>query len=135
MDIENAIDYNFEEKKGDKREMKKKEVKKKTSIDKLTKKEQEAFIQDVVKNVREEIENCEPIQQNKKDKEMVKVNGLEVLEEVIIKEVKLKGKNGVYNAKTGLGVALESEGCKLAFSTVEEVESFCDEFKEVFERI
>lgn len=60
---------------------------------------------------------------------------LEVLEEVIIKEVKLKGKNGVYEAKTGLGVALESEGYKLAFSNIEELESFCNEFKKVFERI
>lgn len=60
---------------------------------------------------------------------------LEVLEEVVIKEVKLKGKNGVYEAKTGLGVALESEGYKLAFSNIEELESFCNEFKKVFERI
>lgn len=60
---------------------------------------------------------------------------LEVLEEVVIKEVKLKGKNGVYEAKTGLGVALESEGYKLAFSNIEDLESFCNEFKKVFERI
>lgn len=60
---------------------------------------------------------------------------LEVLEEVVIKEVKLKGKNGVYEAKTGLGVALASEGYKLAFSNIEELESFCNEFKKVFERI
>lgn len=60
---------------------------------------------------------------------------LEVLEEVVIKEVKLKGKNGVYEAKTGVGVALESEGYKLAFSNIEDLESFCNEFKKVFERI
>lgn len=60
---------------------------------------------------------------------------LEVLEEVVIKEVKLKGRNGIYEAKTGLGVALESEGYKLAFSNIEELESFCNEFKKVFERI
>lgn len=60
---------------------------------------------------------------------------LEVLEEVVIKEVKLKGKNGVYEAKTGVGVALESEGYKLAFSNIEELESFCNEFKKVFGRI
>lgn len=43
-------------------------------------------------------------------KEMNEVDGLEVLKEVVIKEVKLKGRNGIYEAKTGLGVALESEG-------------------------
>lgn len=64
-----------------------------------------------------------------------KVDDLEVLEEVVIKEVKLKGKNGVYQAKTGLGVALENGEYKLAFSSVEEVEEFCNEFKKVFERI
>ncbi|MGJ0843333.1 hypothetical protein [Clostridium tertium] len=70
------------------------------------------------------------------DKEIEKESDdLEVLEEVVIKEVKLKGKNGVYEAKTGLGVALESEGYKLAFSNIEELESFCNEFKKVFERI
>lgn len=60
---------------------------------------------------------------------------LEVLEEVVIKEVKLKGRNGVYEAKTGIGVALENEGYKLAFSNIEDLESFCNEFKKVFERI
>ena len=64
-----------------------------------------------------------------------KVEDLEVLEEVVIKEVKLKGRNGVYQAKTGLGVALENGEYKLAFSNVEEVEEFCNEFKKVFERI
>lgn len=62
-------------------------------------------------------------------------DGLEVLEEVVIKEVKLKGKNGLYEAKTGLGVALENEGYKLAFKDITELESFYDEFKKVFGRI
>ena len=60
---------------------------------------------------------------------------LEVLEEVVIKEVKLKGRNGVYEAKTGVGVALENEGYKLAFKDITELESFYDEFKKVFGRI
>lgn len=60
---------------------------------------------------------------------------LEVLEEVVIKEVKLKGRNGVYEAKTGIGVELNNEGYKIAFSNIEELESFCDEFKKVFGRI
>lgn len=60
---------------------------------------------------------------------------LEVLEEVVIKEVKLKGRNGVYEAKTGVGVALENEGYKLAFKDITELESFYDELKKVFGRI
>lgn len=64
-----------------------------------------------------------------------KVDELEVLEEEVIKSIKVKGRNGVYQAKTGLGVALENGEYKLAFSNVEEVEEFCNEFKKVFERI
>lgn len=37
--------------------------------------------------------------------------------------------------KTGVGVALENEGYKLAFRSVDELEAFCDEFKRVFEKI
>jgi len=64
-----------------------------------------------------------------------KVDDLEVIEEKVIKSIKVKGRNGVYQAKTGLGVALENGEYKLAFSNVEEVEEFCNEFKKVFERI
>lgn len=64
-----------------------------------------------------------------------KVDDLEVIEEVVIKEVKLKGRNGVYEAKTGLGVALENGAYKLAFCNVEELTEFYNEYKKVFERI
>ncbi|MDU5108876.1 MAG: hypothetical protein E6248_00400 [Clostridium sp.] len=64
-----------------------------------------------------------------------KVEDLEVLEEVVVKEVKLKGRNGVYQAKTGLGVALENGEYKLAFCNVEELTEFYNEYKKVFERI
>lgn len=64
-----------------------------------------------------------------------KVDDLEVLEEEVIKHIKVKGRNGIYEAKTGLGVALENGEYKLAFCNVEEVEEFCNEFKKVFERI
>lgn len=96
-----------------------------------------AYILEDNKNIKEAIEKedakkiaAEVARQIEKESD-----DLEVLEEVVIKEVKLKGKNGVYEAKTGLGVALESEGYKLAFSNIEELESFCNEFKKVFERI
>lgn len=96
-----------------------------------------AYILEDNKNIKEAIEKedakkiaAEVARQIEKESD-----DLEVLEEVVIKEVKLKGKNGVYEAKTGLGVALESEGYKLAFSNIEDLESFCNEFKKVFERI
>lgn len=69
----------------------------------------------------------------KEEKEIVK--GLEILEEVVVKTVKAKGNNGVYEAKTGVGVALENEGYKLAFKNVEELNEFYNEFKKMFEVI
>lgn len=92
----------------------------------------------------EEVKNVEGIRKPKtvdiKKKDHIaevskKVDELEVLEEEVIKSIKVKGRNGVYQAKTGLGVALENGEYKLAFSNVEEVEEFCNEFKKVFERI
>ena len=68
-------------------------------------------------------------------KEEPKADDLEVLEEEIIKSIKVKGKNGIYNAKTGLGVVLEGEGYKLSFNNKEELKAFYDEFNKVFERI
>lgn len=79
--------------------------------------------------------NADYIITGKMDIDDKESDGLEVLEEVVIKEVKLKGKNGVYEAKTGVGVALENEGYKLAFKDITELESFYDEFKKVFGRI
>lgn len=66
------------------------------------------------------------------EKEMVKEKGLEIIEEVVVKTVKAKGNNGVYEAKTGVGVALENEGYKIAFKNVSELEAFCNEFKKMF---
>lgn len=111
--IEDAAAYILDEKKEDK------------EVKKMSEKDVKKLAKQIVKNiVEDEEENI-----------IKESDGFEVLEEVVIKEVKLKGRNGVYKAKTGLGVALESEGYKLAFSNIEELESFCNEFKKVFERI
>lgn len=92
----------------------------------------------------EEVKNVEGVRKPKtvdiKKKDHIaeavqKVDDLEIIEEEVIKYIKVKGRNGVYEAKTGLGVALENKEYKLAFSSVEEVEEFCNEFKKVFERI
>lgn len=116
MEIEDATAYILDEKKENKED---KEMKK------MSEKDVKKLAKQIVKNIVEDEE----------ENVAKEVDGFEVLEEVVIKEVKLKGKNGVYEAKTGLGVALESEGYKLAFSNIEELESFCNEFKKVFERI
>ena len=80
-----------------------------------------------------EVEHKEIKEEVKEEKEMAK--GLEILEEVVVKTVKAKGNNGVYEAKTGVGVALENEGYKIAFKDVNELEAFCNEFKKMFEVI
>ena len=80
-----------------------------------------------------EVEQEEIKEEIKEEKEMVK--GLEILEEVVVKTVRAKGNNGVYEAKTGIGVALENEGYKVAFKNVEELNEFYNEFKKMFEVI
>lgn len=115
MEIEDAAAYILDEKK---------EIKEDKEMKKMSEKDVKKLAKQIVKNIVEDEENVAK-----------EVDGFEVLEEVVIKEVKLKGRNGVYKAKTGLGVALENEGYKLAFSNIEELESFCNEFKKVFERI
>lgn len=80
-----------------------------------------------------EVEQEEIKEEVKEEKEMVK--GLEILEEVVVKTVRAKGNNGVYEAKTGVGVALENEGYKVAFKSVDELNEFYNEFKKMFEVI
>lgn len=95
------------------------ELEKEDHIAEVEKKEQE-----IQEEIKEEV---------KEEKEMGK--GLEILEEVVVKTVRAKGNNGVYEAKTGLGVALENEGYKVAFKSVDELNEFYNEFKKMFEVI
>lgn len=95
----------------------------------------------------EEVKNVEEVKKEEivkprewvPNKEIVEIlkneDDLEVLEEEVIKSIKVKGRNGVYQAKTGLGVALENGEYKLAFCNVEELTEFYNEYKKVFERI
>lgn len=91
--------------------------------------------EEVARQLEKEVSKEDRITEVIKEVKEKESDTLEVLEEVVIKEVKLKGKHGVYEAKTGIGVALENEGYKIAFSNMAELESFCNEFKKVFERI
>lgn len=129
-DTEEAAKYILEENKQLKDKMKEeaKEIAK-SFADNLEKElEKEDHIAEVGQMVKEEIK-----EEVKEEKEMVK--GLEILEEVVVKTVKAKGNNGVYEAKTGVGVALENEGYKLAFKNVDELNEFYNEFKKMFEVI
>ena len=99
------------------------------------KKEAKKIAAEVARQLEKEVSIEERITEVVKKVEAKESDDLEVLEEVVIKEVKLKGKNGVYEAKTGVGVALKNEGYKLAFKDIAELESFYCEFKKVFGRI
>lgn len=112
-EIEDAATYILEDNKEIKKVVEKEEAKK--------------IAKEVAKDLEKEIEK-----EVKEEKEVSKEKGLEIIEEVVVKTVKAKGSNGVYEAKTGVGVALENEGYKIAFKNVNELEAFCDEFKKMF---
>jgi hypothetical protein len=128
MEIEDAAAYILDEKK---------EIKEDKEMKKMSEKDVKKLAKEIVKKiVEDEAENVAEIEKTTEENREIKgSDDFEILEEVVIKEVKLKGRNGVYEAKTGLGVALENEGYKLAFSSVADVESFCNEIKKVFEMI
>lgn len=120
-EIENAAAYILEDNKNIKKTIEKEDAKK--------------IAKEVARQLEKGIEKEDRITEVVKNVEVKESDDLEVLEEVVIKEVKLKGRNGVYEAKTGVGVALENDGYKLAFKDIGELESFYGEFKKVFGRI
>lgn len=68
-------------------------------------------------------------------KEEVKVEGLKVLEEKVIKTVKVEGKNGIYTGKTGEGIVLTKDNATINFADVKELEEWTNEYKQVFEMV
>ena len=96
----------------------KKVEKKKEHIAEVSQKIEEPKLEAKIEEVKEEIKD-----------------DLEILEEEIIKSIKVKGKNGLYNGNTNTGVTLEGEGYKLTFKNKEELKGFYDEINKVFERI
>lgn len=123
--LEDAAAYILEDNKNIKKAIEKEDVKK----------DAKKIAKEVARQLEKEIEKEDHIAEVGQMIEVKENDDFEVLEEVVIKEVKLKGRNGVYEAKTGIGVELNNEGYKIAFSNIEELESFCDEFKKVFGRI
>ncbi len=68
-------------------------------------------------------------------KEEVKVEGLKVLEEKVIKTVKVEGKNGIYTGTTGEGIVLTKDNVTISFENIEQLENFTEEYKQVFEMV
>ena len=113
LELEDAAAYILE----DNKELKKKV--KEVKEEKKTEEVKEEEVRPVAKAVVVPIEN----------------DDLEILEEEVVRTLKIKGNNGLYTAKTGLGVSLENEGYKLAFSNREDLQVFYNEYIKVFDRI
>ncbi|CAM3000365.1 hypothetical protein HAHI6034_11040 [Hathewaya histolytica] len=64
-----------------------------------------------------------------------KIKGLKVLEEKIIRTIKVRGENGEYEAETGKGVVLSRGDNSLYFENEEQLNEFVSEFKEVFKMV
>ncbi|MBD7914535.1 hypothetical protein H9660_05200 [Clostridium sp. Sa3CUN1] len=130
QDIEDATNYIF----GEETKKLKEEIEKESS--EKIKEEAKKVSEEVARQLEKEehiAEVSQKIEEVKEEKEVSK--GLEIIEKEVIKIVKAKGIHGIYEAKTGIGVALENEGYKIAFKDVNELEVFCNEFKKIFEEI
>ncbi|KEH91662.1 hypothetical protein Z962_p0038 (plasmid) [Clostridium botulinum C/D str. BKT12695] len=77
------------------------------------------------------VENEEKLEENKKQE----VKGLKVLEEKVVKTIKVEGENGVYEAETGKGVILSRENASIRFENEEQLDSWVKEFKQVFKMV
>jgi len=65
----------------------------------------------------------------------VEMNGLKVIEEKVMRKVKVQGENGIYEAETSKGVMLTRNGMSIGFQTEEELNEWVIEFKNVFKMI
>ncbi len=63
------------------------------------------------------------------------IKGLKVLEEKVVKTVKIKGENGIYEAETGKGVSLNNDGMTVYFKTEEQLNNWVSEIRQVFSMI
>ncbi|EGO87969.1 hypothetical protein CBCST_08454 [Clostridium botulinum C str. Stockholm] len=77
------------------------------------------------------VESEEKLEENKKEE----VKGLKVLEEKVVKTIKVEGENGVYEAETGKGVILSRENASIRFENEEQLDSWVKEFKQVFKMV
>ena len=73
--------------------------------------------------------------EKEENKEEAKVEGLKILEEKVIKTLKVEGKNGIYEGKTGEGITLKRNNAAISFENKEELEEWAREFNTVFRMI
>jgi hypothetical protein len=64
--------------------------------------------------------------------EAEKSKGLKVLEEKVVKSIKVQGENGLYEAETGKGVILTRENASICFKNEEQLNEWIDEYRSVF---
>lgn len=60
------------------------------------------------------------------------MKGLNIIEEKVVKIIKVNGLNGMYQAKTDEGVVLSREGMTISFKNEIELNEWVTEFKQVF---
>lgn len=105
-----------------------KEVEKKDAV------KSKQVIEEVAKDLQEEIKKEEKeILKNVKGEE--KVSRFKINKQEVIKKLEFEGDNGTYRAETNVGVELQANGITLAFSSVQDLEKFCDEYRQAFELI
>ncbi|KEI16854.1 hypothetical protein Z959_08445 [Clostridium novyi B str. ATCC 27606] len=136
-----AVEYIFAE--GEEEEKLKKELKEmknvKSKVEGSSQKEvvaKSATVEEkavVKENLETEyiVESEEKLEENKKEE----VKGLKVLEEKVVKTIKVEGENGVYEAETGKGVILSRENASIRFENEEQLDSWVKEFKQVFKMV
>lgn len=64
-----------------------------------------------------------------------KIKGLKVLEEKVIKAIRVEGANGYYEAQTDRGVVLNNDDRNIRFENEQQLEEWVNEFKLVFNMI
>ncbi|MDU1421968.1 hypothetical protein ACTQ4P_12020 [Clostridium sporogenes] len=89
----------------------------------------------VEKTDKKQIQDLQEESKKIQSKEEVKVEGLKVLEEKVIKTVKVEGKNGIYTGTTGEGIVLTKDNATISFENIEQLENFTEEYKQVFEMV
>lgn len=67
--------------------------------------------------------------------EGIVMKGLKVIEQKVIKTIKVEGGNGIYAATTGEGVVLTREGMSIGFNSIKELDEWVEEVKQVFKMV
>lgn len=90
-----------------------------------------------VKEIEKAEENIKEVKeiQCKEAEEGLKMEGLKILEEKIVRTIKVQGENGTYEAETGKGVILSKGDASISFKSIEQLNEWAKEFTEVFEMI